>query len=110
MEFLRSWDAYFCNPGHGSLHNAYAPGFSTFTIFGSFAGSGDGQIMQMDGQCAAATAVLEMMAHEVNGKVEFFKGCPESWREVSFENLALSDGRRVNGRRIAGKIAIEEVK
>ncbi len=109
-ELLRSWDAYFCNPGHGSLHNAYAPGFSTFTIFGSFAGSGDGQIMQMDGQCAAATAVLEMMAHEVNGKVEFFKGCPESWREVSFENLALSDGRRVNGRRIAGKIAIEEVK
>ena len=110
VEFLRSWDAYFCNPGHGSLHNAYAPGFSTFTIFGSFAGSGDGQIMQMDGQCAAATAVLEMMAHEVNGKVEFFKGCPESWREVSFENLALSDGRRVNGRRIDGKIAIEEVK
>ena len=109
-EFLRSWDAYFCNPGHGSLHNAYAPGFSTFTIFGSFAGSGDGQIMQMDGQCAAATAVLEMMAHEVNGKVEFFKGCPESWREVSFENLALSDGRRVNGRRIDGNIAIEEVK
>ena len=110
VEFLRSWDAYFCNPGHGSLHNAYAPGFSTFTIFGSFAGSGDGQIMQMDGQCAAATAVLEMMAHEVNGKVEFFKGCPESWREVSFENLALSDGRRVNGRRVDGKIAIEEEK
>ena len=110
VELLRSWDTYFCNPGHGSLHNAYAPGFSTFTIFGSFAGSGDGQIMQMDGQCAAATAVLEMMAHEVNGKVEFFKGCPESWREVSFENLALSDGRRVNGRRVDGKIAIEDVK
>ena len=106
VELLRSWDAYFCNPGHGSLHNAYAPGFSTFTIFGSFAGSGDGQIMQMDGQCAAATAVLEMMAHEVNGKVEFFKGCPESWREVSFENLALSDGRRVSGRRVDGKVSV----
>ena len=105
-ELLRSWDAYFCNPGHGSLHNAYAPGFSTFTIFGSFAGSGDGQIMQMDGQCAAATAVLEMMAHEVNGKVEFFKGCPESWREVSFENLALSDGRRVSGTRVDGKVSV----
>ncbi|MBQ3748349.1 MAG: hypothetical protein II863_13175 [Kiritimatiellae bacterium] len=105
-ELLRSWDAYFCNPGHGSLHNAYAPGFSTFTIFGSFAGSGDGQIMQMDGQCAAATAVLEMMAHEVNGKVEFFKGCPESWRDVSFENLALSDGRRVSGKRVDGKVSV----
>ena len=105
-ELLRSWDAYFCNPGHGSLHNAYAPGFTTATIFGSFAGSGDGQIMQMDGQCAAATAVLELMAHEVNGKVEFFKGCPESWREVSFENLALSDGRRVSGKRVDGKVSV----
>ena len=103
---LHAWDAYFCNPGHGSLHNAYAPGFSTFTVFGSFAGSGDGQIMQMDGQCAAAAAVLELMAHEVNGKVEFFKGCPESWREVSFENLALSDGRRVSGNRVAGKVSV----
>ena len=103
---LHAWDAYFCNPGHGSLHNAYAPGFSTFTIFGSFAGSGDGQIMQMDGQCAAAAAVLELMAHEVNGKVEFFKGCPESWREVSFENLALSDGRRVSGKRVGGKVSV----
>ena len=103
---LHAWDAYFCNPGHGSLHNAYAPGFSTFTVFGSFAGSGDGQIMQMDGQCAAATAVLELMAHEVNGKVEFFKGCPESWREVSFENLALSDGRRVGGKRVDGKVSV----
>ena len=103
---LHAWDAYFCNPGHGSLHNAYAPGFSTFTIFGSFAGSGDGQIMQMDGQCAAAAAVLELMAHEVNGKVEFFKGCPESWREVSFENLALSDGRRVSGKRVDGKVSV----
>lgn len=103
---LHAWDAYFCNPGHGSLHNAYAPGFSTFTVFGSFAGSGDGQVMQMDGQCAAAAAVLELMAHEVNGKVEFFKGCPESWREVSFENLALSDGRRVSGKRVDGKVSV----
>ncbi|MBR1921560.1 MAG: hypothetical protein IJ829_06115 [Kiritimatiellae bacterium] len=105
-ELVRAWDAYFCNPGHGSLHNAYAPGFSTFTIFGSFAGSGDGQIMQMDGQCAAAAAVLEMMVHEVNGRPEFFRGCPESWREVSFENVALSDGRRASGRRVAGKVDV----
>ena len=61
-------------------------------------------VMQMDGQCAATAAVLEMMAHEVNGKVEFFRGCPDSWREVSFENLALSDGTRVSARRVDGKI------
>ena len=62
--------------------------------------------MQMDGQCAAAAAVLEMMVHEVNGRPEFFRGCPESWREVSFENVALSDGRRASARRVAGKVDV----
>jgi hypothetical protein len=107
VELIRAWDAFFCNPGHGSLHNAYAPGFTAWTISGSFANSGAGQIMQMDGQCAAATAVMELLAHEVNGKVEFFKGCPQGWKEVAFENLALSDGRRVSGRRVNGKVEIK---
>ena len=107
VELIRAWDAFFCNPGHGSLHNAYAPGFTAWTISGSFANSGAGQIMQMDGQCAVATAVMELLAHEVNGKVEFFKGCPQGWKEVAFENLALSDGRRVSGRRVNGKVEIK---
>ena len=65
--------------------------------------------MQMDGQCAAVTAIMEMMAHEVGGKVEFFRGCPDSWKEVSFENLALSDGTRVSGSRVNGKVKVERV-
>jgi hypothetical protein len=68
------------------------------------------EIMQMDGQCAAVTAIMELMAHEVNGKVEFFRGCPEYWKEVEFENLALSDGTRVSGKRSNGKISITRVK
>ena len=92
---LRAWDRYYTNPGHGSCYDAQAPGFSVLT------GS---DIMQMDGQCAAVTAVMEMMAHEVNGKVEFFRGCPESWKEVSFENIRLSDGTSVSGSRINGVV------
>jgi hypothetical protein len=103
---LRDWEAYFCNPGHGSLHDSYEPGFTTYTINNSFAGSRGSQIMQMDGQCAAATAVMEMMVHEVNGEVQFFKGCPQSWRDVSFENICLADGTKVSGRRLNGKISI----
>ena len=102
VELLHVWDAFFCNPGHGSLHNAYAPGFTCCTITSGGAGSGAGQIMQMDGQCAAATAVMELLVHEVNGEAGFFKGCPDEWDEVSFENLVLSDGRRVSGRRQHG--------
>ena len=105
-ELLRCWDAYYCNLGHGSLHNAYAPGFTSRTIFGSFAGSGEGQIMQMDGQCAAVSAILEMMVHEVNGKEEYFKGCPISWRRVAFENVLTSSGRRVSGVRENGKVEV----
>ena len=66
--------------------------------------------MQMDGQCAASVAVMEMMAHEVNGVTEFFRGCPPEWKRVSFENLALSDGRRVSGVREDGRIRITECK
>ena len=55
----------------------------------------------------AVTAVLELMAHEVNGKVEFFRGCPREWKDVSFENLALSDGTRIDGSRINGRVSVK---
>ena len=96
---LHSWRTFFNNPGHASLHDAFRRGFTLMM--------GRPTIMQMDGQCAAVTAVMEMMAHEVGGKVEFFRGCPDSWKEVSFENIALSDGTRASGQRINGKVKVE---
>ena len=98
VSMLRLWDDYFCDEGHGSHHNAVFDGFTNFR-------HGRNE-MQMDGQCAAATAVMELMAHEINGRTEFFRGCPPEWKDVSFENLALSDGRRVSGRRVAGNVSI----
>lgn len=99
VQMLHNWKVFYNNPGHGSLHDAFRSGFTVFT--------GRPTIMQMDGQCAAVTAILELMAHETNGRVEFFKGCPDDWKEVSFENLALSDGRQVSGSRINGKVSVE---
>ena len=107
---LHDWETYYCNPGHGSLHNAYLPGFTAWTISESFVNSGDGQVMQMDGQCAAVTAILEMMVHEINGEVGYFRGCPETWRDVSFENVALSDGRRVSGSRKDGVVKVDVIR
>ena len=106
VQLLKNWDAYFCNSGHGSLHNAYAPGFTAFTVSDNFVNSGTGQIMQMDGQCAAAAAVMELMVHEVNGKARFFQGCPSEWKCVSFRNIALSDGRRASGSRENGNVNV----
>ena len=98
VQLLHAWDAYFCDEGHGSHHNAVFDGFTNFR-------RGRG-VMQMDGQCAAATAVMELLVHEVNGVPEFFRGCPPEWTEVSFENIRLSDGTSVSGRRINGKVEV----
>ena len=109
---LQLWDRFFTNPGHGSRHDVYRPGISTMRrgtnknaqgVCGDAAGE---EIMQMDGMCAAVTAVMEMMVHEVNGKTEFFRGCPADWKDVSFENIRLSDGTAVSGRRINGKTEV----
>ena len=98
VQMLRAWDAYFCDEGHGSHHNAVWDGFTNFRH--------GRDVMQMDGQCAATTAVLELLVHEVDGEVSFFQGCPTEWQDVSFENVALSDGRRVSGSRSAGEVRI----
>ena len=100
VRMLHAWDRYFCNDGHGSHHDAVRPGFSKMMM------AGRQTVMQMDGQCAAATAVMELMVHEVCGKPEFFRGCPSEWRDVSFENIRLSDGRCVSGRRLDGKVTL----
>ena len=99
VQMLRAWDAYFCDEGHGSHHNAVFDGFTNLR--------NGRDVMQMDGQCAAATAVLELLVHEINGEVHYFRGCPDMWRDVSFENVALSDGRRVSGRRTNGLVTIK---
>ena len=101
VHFLHAWEAFYTNPGHGSCHDAQKAGFSNMK----------GRIvMQMDGQCAATTAVMELMAHEVNGKVEFFRGCPATWKRVRFENIRLSDGTSVSGVRENGKVSITKGK
>ena len=109
VKLLHDWDEYFTNPGHASRCYPWKSGFAKegrpprVGRDGRHAGH---EIMQMDGQCAFAAAVLEMMAHEVNGKTEFFRGCPPEWKDVSFENIALSDGRRASGRRLNGKATV----
>ena len=110
VDLLHDWDRYFCNDGHGSRHNAFVSGFSVMGR-GGVGEHGDApgeEVMQMDGQCAAATAAMELLVHEVNGKVEYFRGCPADWKDVSFENIALSDGTRVSGRRVNGKVGVEK--
>jgi hypothetical protein len=99
VEMLRSWRRFFCDEGFGSHHNAVHEGWTSYVNGRS--------VMQMDGHMGVVAAILELMVNEENGKPVFFKGCPQYWNEVSFENIALSDGRRVSGWRKNGKVKIE---
>ena len=105
VDMLHSWERYFTNAGHGSRHDVYRPGFSVMTrtfwdgLFGRIGDKPGAEIMQMDGMCGAVTAVLELMVHEVGDKTFRFRGCPDRWRDVSFDNVLTSDGRRISGRR-----------
>ena len=91
---LKAWYEFYCDEGYGSHHNAVFHGFTEWT--------GGRDVMQMDGMCAAVTAVMELLVHDVNGKTHYFRGCPESWKEVSFKNIRLADGRKVSGSRVNG--------
>ncbi|MBR0067479.1 MAG: hypothetical protein IJQ00_07770 [Kiritimatiellae bacterium] len=110
VKLLHDFDEYFTNPGHAPRCFAWKPGFCQFVSSTPKLGK-DGrhlghEILDMDGLLSACAAVMEMMAHDVNGKPEFFRGCPDEWKDVSFENIALSDGRRVSGRRLDGKVKV----
>jgi hypothetical protein len=94
VHMLKAWAEFYCDEGYGSHHNAVFHGFTGWT--------GGRDVMQMDGMCAAVTAIMELLVHEVNGKTHYFRGCPESWKEVSFKNIRLSDGRKVSGSRVNG--------
>lgn len=99
VDTLRAWRTYFCDEGFGSHHNSVRGGFTALC--------GGRGVMQMDGHMGAVSAIMELMVHEVGGETEFFRGCPSSWKNVSFENIALSDGTRVSARRVDGKIFME---
>ena len=108
---LKEWKTVFNNPGHGSRHNPYFPGFSLIWKhpFGSV-GEGEDEVMQMDGAAASVAAVLYMLCHERNGIVRLFAGAPAEWKEVSFENILTDGGFLVSATRKDGRITRLEVK
>jgi len=107
---LRIWERMFTNPGHGSRHDVYHPGFSIMrrgTNASAFGVSGDAEgeeIMQMDGAMAATAAVHEMFLHERAGVARVFQGAPGCWRETSFKNLLSDNGILVSAKRSKGEV------
>lgn len=74
--------------------DAYRDGFllaNSFHANGDFAGKGYSQAVfrafTLEGNCAAAQAVHEMLLQSHGGEIHLFPAVPPRWRDVSFERL-----------------------
>lgn len=101
---LHMWERMFTNPGHGSRHDPYFPGFCLMRK-NTFAPCGEpDEIMQMDGAMAATAAVQEMFLHQRGGVMRVFQGAPLRWRETSFSGMLSDEGVLVGASRKKGKV------
>lgn len=115
VQMIHNWERFFTNPGHGSRHDPYVPGFSILGRWYNMGKEGVAEapfteIMQMDGQCAAVTAIMELMVHDVHGELVLFAGCPDDWTDVSFENIRIHGGRKISARRKDGVITQKRIE
>ena len=104
---LRTWNDVFTNPGHGSRHNGWFPGFSMMKGIFTQNGEGGGEIMQMDGAACVPAAVQEMLCHERQGVVRLFAGAPSKWKKVSFRNFLVGGGFLVSAARENGVVTLD---
>ena len=112
---LHVWNRTFTNPGHGSRHDVYNPGFSVMrrgrnaSRFDVAGDAPDEEIMQIDGAMACTAAVQEMMVCDIGGVTHVFRGAPARWRDCSFRNVLSDAGVLVSAVRRGGEVQSVEL-
>ncbi len=85
---LEIWRRTFTNPGGGSLHDAWFPGFSLM--------ASRPEIMQMDATMGALTAVQDMLVHSRQGVIHVLAGASPRWKHVLFQDMPAPGGFRIS--------------
>ncbi len=93
---LEIWQRCFTNPGGGTLHDAFFPGF-TFWSYRP-------EIMQMDAGMGVVSAIQDMFVHQRDDCLYLFAGIPRTWKRARIENLPGPGGIRVGGVCCRGKV------
>jgi alpha-L-fucosidase 2 len=66
--------------------------------------------MQVEAACAAAAAVMELLAHTSGGVTRLFPAIPAEWSEASFEGLRVEGGFLVSAVMARGLVTEVRVK
>ena len=92
----------FVRSGYASTHDACLHGFTVM--------DGRPDIMQVEAACAAAAAIMELLAHTSGGVLRLFPAVPSAWREVSFEGIRVEGGFLVSTTMAARRVIEVRVK
>lgn len=102
-----------CGDGNGALSalRAYADGFilaNSFHANGDFGGKGYSKAVfrafTLEGNCAAAAAVHEMLLQSHNGVIRLFPALPDDWTDIAFASLSAEGAVVVGARMVAGRL------
>lgn len=89
--WLRYWRQLYTNEGGASLHDAAFPGVSNLDGSSAY-WSDNAEVMQLDGQFGALTAVLDLLVQEYDGLIRVLPRLPRDWRTLSFSGILAPGG------------------
>ncbi len=93
--WLKYWQSLYTNEGGGSLHDAAYPGVSNLDHSSAY-WSDDAEVMQLDGQFGALTAVFDLLVQEYDGVIRVLPRLPRDWRDLSFTGVLAPGGFRID--------------
>lgn len=102
MVLLNLWKEIFVNEGLATVYLPRSRGIIAHRRNDLKKPKETHEIMQLDGTMGAATALLEMLAHQRGETAHLFAGVPDAWQDVSFYGIWLPGGFRLCAER--GKV------
>ncbi|MFN2228468.1 MAG: glycosyl hydrolase family 95 catalytic domain-containing protein [Anaerolineae bacterium] len=100
---LEIWSKVFVNEGMTTVYLPRFHGFTAHRYRDIDKPKETNEIMQLEGTCAGATAIYEMLVHTHGGVTKVFPATPSSWLEASFEDVPQPGGFRVSAVRREGQ-------
>ncbi len=107
---LEIWSKVFVNEGMTTVYLPRFHGFTAHRYRDIDKPKETNEIMQLEGTCAGATAIYEMLVHTHGGVTKVFPATPSSWLEASFEDVPQPGGFRVSAVRREGQTQSVQVR
>lgn len=104
MLLFELWEKTFINEAKNTVYLPQIQGISAHRRADMLKPKETTEIMQLDGTMAGATAILDMLVHELGRTVRLFHGVPKDWQDVSFSNVTLPGKCLISAKRQRGHI------